>query len=90
MDRSNAVRRTLIKRIGLNLAIFAGGGVMFAGSELSCAGFGSDVLFSSIDMCFLFDCNNGAIGGLIDFCSDVVITDPAAGAAGGNFFTDCP
>lgn len=84
------MRRSVIKRMGLSLGILLGGGVTFAGPGLSCAGFASDVLFSSVDMCFLFDCNNGAIGGLIDFCSEVSITDPQSDADTNNFFTDCP
>ena len=72
------------------MSVLGGGGCLIASSGLTCAGFASDVLLSSIDMCFLFDCNNGAIGGLIDFCADVEVTDPEDGGDLGNFFTDCP
>ncbi len=84
------MKRSLWRRVGLQVSVLAGGGCLIASSGLTCAGFASDVLLSSIDMCFLFDCNNGAIGGLIDFCADVDVTDPATDGDLGNFFTDCP
>ncbi len=43
-------------------------GVLFAGSGLACASFALDRAQSTLDFCFLFDCQNGAYGGLIDFC----------------------
>lgn len=50
------------------LGLVATGGMMFAGSGLACTSFGLDEAQSVIDFCFLFDCQNGAFGGLIDFC----------------------
>lgn len=38
-----------------------------------------DTALSSINFCFVFDCQNGAIGGLIDFCTP-----------GQELLEDCP
>jgi hypothetical protein len=72
-----------------------------AGGTLGCGSFGADSALSAIDMCFIFDCTDGAIGGLIKPCDPVVGPDQGGGGdAGGGaglgqeeeltFFADCP
>ncbi len=53
----------------LGLAAAATTGLVLAGTELSCASAGASGLLGSVDFCFLFNCNDGAIGGLVTFCS---------------------
>jgi len=43
-------------------------GVVFGSSGLACTTFGINAALSSVDFCFLLDCQNGAFGGLIDPC----------------------
>ena len=43
-------------------------GMVFAGSGLACTSLALDQAAASVDFCFLFDCQAGALGGLIDFC----------------------
>ncbi|MCK4660410.1 MAG: hypothetical protein KAV82_12880 [Phycisphaerae bacterium] len=43
-------------------------GMVFAGSGLACASLAFDQAAESADFCFLFDCRQGAYGGLVDFC----------------------
>lgn len=54
----------------LGLAVAATTGLLLAGPELSCASAGATGLLASVDFCFLFNCNDGAIGGLVTFCSE--------------------
>lgn len=43
-------------------------GMLFAGSGLACASMAFDQSATSVDFCFLFDCAQGAYGGLVRFC----------------------
>ncbi len=79
--------------MGRKLAILMAGGVLFAGADLSCAGFGATNAFSSTNFCFLLNCNDGALGGLIDFCTPVSFRSFLGGDQGiteGTLLADCP
>ena len=65
------MKHTLWQRWKLSLAILGGGGLVLAGGDLSCASFGLESALNSTNFCFLFNCNEGAFGGLIDFCAPV-------------------
>ena len=58
-------------RMFVLLGLVATCGMLFTGSGLACASFGLDQAQTTLDFCFLFDCQNGAFGGLIDFCDQV-------------------
>lgn len=45
-----------------------------------CSRFATNSIGNAIDFCFIFDCENGFFGGLID---------PCAPSAGGPLFVDC-
>jgi len=85
------IRRNRMKR---KLAVLLAGGVLFAGSGLSCFSFMVDNALSSTNFCFLFNCNDGALGGLIDFCGNVSFRSFVGGAQDrtndGTFLADCP
>ena len=71
------------RRLLLLLGVGTGGGMLFTtGAEPACISFASEQALATTDFCFLFDCQNGAIGGLIDFCSQSSLEEP--------LFTDCP
>ncbi len=77
------------------------GAYLFAGGSMSCGSLAGEAGVAAVDMCFIFDCTNGAFGGLIDPCGTVPGTDTNAGAGGGQgtgfvgpssgpLFADCP
>jgi hypothetical protein len=64
------------------LLMIAGGGTLFqAGSNAGYARCAGDSTLTSINFCFVFDCQNGALGGTIEFCGDQPEDD---------IFSDCP
>lgn len=87
------MKRTLWERWKVGLVILGGGSLVLAGGGLSCASFGFDSAFGSTNFCFLFNCNEGAFGGLIDFCAPVrfqsFVGDPEDGGGDGPFLADC-
>lgn len=59
--------------------------------QTSCINFAAAPLQGSIDFCFLFDCSNGAFGGLVNFCPDQTTDTSSDGTVtNGNIFVDCP
>jgi hypothetical protein len=56
---------------------------------VGCIGFASDQVQRSVNFCFLFDCQNGALGGLIDFCPNNVNQDGTVPSGNANTFADC-
>ena len=52
------------------LGLVATGGMVFAGSGAACASMAFDQTASATDFCFLFDCQQGAFGGLVQFCDE--------------------
>ena len=71
------------RRTMLRWGLAAAGGTLFVtGAKPACISFSSEQALATTDFCFLFDCQNGAYGGLIDFCSLSTLEEP--------LFTDCP
>jgi hypothetical protein len=66
----------VVALVGISGAFAAGGG------GLGCTSMFGEEALGMFDSCFLFDCQNGAIGGLIDFCSNSPVESV--------LFTDCP
>jgi hypothetical protein len=62
-------------RICLLLGLVATTGMLFAGSTLACTSLAFDQAAQAVNFCFLFDCQNGALGGLIQFCDTTTTTD---------------
>lgn len=63
--------RSRCVRTFVMLGLVATAGMLFAGSGLACTSMAFDQAARSFDFCFLFDCTQGAYGGLIDFCDQV-------------------
>jgi hypothetical protein len=93
--------RNRISRCIAIASVVLSGGYLFASGNFACGSTGAEGAISSVDMCFIFDCTNGILGGLIDPCGDVVGTDtnPGEGGGGGGtyqgprtgpLFADCP
>ena len=84
-------------RLLYKAAIVALTGIVFSLGNLGCMSFFGNVGLSSIDTCFVFNCNEGAFGGTFDLCSVVNFTSFIGGGNVGNgervsgtFFGDCP
>ncbi len=56
--------------------------------QTACIAFGSEEILRTINFCFVFDCQNGLFGGVVDPCPDP-LTDPLDGTST-NLFVDCP
>lgn len=79
------------RRIAMFLGLIASGGMVLAGPGTGCNTFLGESLLVAADFCFIFDCQNGLLGGTVDPCS---------GAGNGNLtieggtadpiFMDCP
>jgi hypothetical protein len=58
--------------------------------QTGCMSFAADQVQRSVDFCFLFDCQNGAFGGLINFCPNNENSDLLVNSQNANTFIDCP
>ncbi len=74
--------RRILPTVGLVL----GGAYLLSGPATGCLPFDAVTLASTADFCFIFDCQNGILGGTIDPCTGTV------GDQSGELplFTDCP
>lgn len=85
-------------RIWVTACLVLSGAYLCAGGNLACGSFAADAAVSSTDMCFMFDCTDGILGGIIDPCADIGGSDSGStgggqdtgAASGGPFFADCP
>ncbi len=79
------------KRALTVLGLLGGMGVLLSGPATSCTSFTGRSLLVAADMCFIFDCQNGAFGGTVDPCSGVGSGNQTnEGQNALPFFTDCP
>jgi len=71
--------------------LIAGGGFLMSGPGTSCTSFVGESALVATDFCFIFDCQNGILGGTIDPCSGVGSgSSTVEGTTQPPFFTDCP
>jgi len=74
------------RRVLLTALMVAAGGAVFATNGGGCIDAGQLALqmsSSAVDMCFIFDCQNGFLGGTISPCGDPT-------TAADDLFVDCP
>lgn len=72
--------------------IFAGGlllagATLFSGPGTGCSSFIGETALTLTDFCFVFDCQNGILGGTVDPCAGTDIADQSGEQP---IFTDCP
>lgn len=74
--------RRILPTVGLVL----GGAYLLASPGAGCISFTAEALLETADFCFIFDCQNGILGGTIDPCTGTV------GDQSGELplFRDCP
>jgi len=68
-------------------------GVLCAGGALVCGQGGVQRTLSTLDFCFLLDCQNGAFGGLLDPCGQgglLVANDQGNVQELDSLLLDCP
>lgn len=71
------------------VALLSAGGVLL--QSAGCASFLGRSSLMTTNFCFIFDCQNGALGGVVDFCSGMGSGDSTIESGNSNsFFTDCP
>ncbi len=75
----------------MSAALLGSGGFLLATTSTGCLSFGAKSLALSTDFCFIFDCQNGILGGTIDPCSGIGSGDNTVEATEAQpVFTDCP
>jgi len=70
------------KRLIAVLVIVSAAGILTVESGLACVSLFGEQALAATDFCFIFDCQNGALGGTIKFCSTSQGESPT--------FNDCP
>jgi len=80
------------RRIPACVLLIGAGGFLLSGPGTGCMSFLGESSFVSLDFCFIFDCQNGILGGTIDPCSGVGSGDQTVEGqlTGVPLFTDCP
>lgn len=74
------------KRAAVMTGMLAAGGILLSGPGTSCSSFMAESLLVAADFCFIFDCQNGALGGGVDPCNG----PGPIGDDDGPLFVDCP
>jgi len=73
------------------VSLAAMGGLVLSGPGTSCSSFAGESLLVSTNFCFIFDCQNGALGGAINPCTGVSSgSGTVEGQTQPSLFTDCP
>ena len=67
--------RSRSRRLAALAALAAGGGFLFSGPNTGCMSFMATSAVSAADFCFIFDCQNGLLGGTIKPCDSNVFAD---------------
>lgn len=80
------------QRLGVAAAMTLSGGILFAGPGTSCTSFLLESALDAVDFCFVFDCQNGILGGTIQPCGpfDNFSQDALNSPPTGPVFIDCP
>ena len=80
--------RSRFRRMGMAAALVGSGGMLFQGSNVQCASLAAENLLTTVDFCFIFDCQTGIFGGTIDPCDIGETNSP--NMQPGLVFEDCP
>lgn len=89
---------TRTRRMVGAVSLLAGSGILLSGPGTSCSSYIGESAFVATDFCFIFDCENGILGGTFDPCAERnefegvgtggVFTDQYVNE--GTFLADCP
>jgi len=75
-------------RLAATLLAVASGAVMLVSPNFACESFLGETAMSSLDFCFIFDCNSGLLGGTVQPCG--VGVDAEGNEVPNYLFVDCP
>jgi hypothetical protein len=75
------------RRLAAVLAGIGSGAVILQSPNFACESYAVKSLMTTVDMCFIFDCNNGAFGGTAQPCGTGL---DAEGLDTPGLFVDCP
>lgn len=91
------MKRSSWKKTPFKAAALIAAGTVFQIGNVGCTSFFANAGLSSMDFCFLLNCNDGALGGLIDFCAPINFASFVGTGTGGPvqtgdtpFLADCP
>jgi len=76
------------RNVAIAAAMIGLGGLVFSGPGTSCSSYMAETALTSADFCFIFDCQNGVLGGVFDPCSPLSETTVESQTAL-PLFTDC-
>jgi len=83
--------RSRIRKVIATISLVAASGFLTSGPGTSCSSYIGETALVATDFCFIFDCQNGILGGTIDPCSGVSSGNQTIeGQTQLPFFTDCP
>ncbi len=83
--------RCSVRKLGTLAGLLAGGGYLLSGPGTGCSSYIGQTALVATDMCFIFDCQNGILGGVFDPCSGIGSGNQTVeGGTQLPFFTDCP
>ena len=84
--------RSRARKLIMAISVLAGSGFLTSGPGTGCIrGYLTDSTFVTTDFCFIFDCQNGILGGTFDPCSGVGSGDQTIqGQTQLPLFADCP
>lgn len=77
--------RARVRKLAPVVGLFLGGGYLLAGIGNGCATYVGESLMTATDFCFIFDCQNGMLGGTVKPCAGV-----GDGSGQQPLFRDCP
>lgn len=79
--------RLVSRAVAIGVSLALGGAILMSGPGTGCTSFLSESAVTSTDFCFIFDCQNGILGGTIDPCAGTETGDRSGELP---LFTDCP
>ncbi len=81
--------RRPVRRITLTLGLIFSGAMLLAQNGTGCVPFLAESTLAAVDFCFIFDCQNGILGGTLSPCNDTG-NQNTDGTNRGPLFADCP
>lgn len=79
--------RVVSRAVAIGAGLALGGAILMSGPGTGCSSFIGESGLTSTDFCFIFDCQNGILGGTIDPCAGTGVGDRSGEQP---LFTDCP
>ena len=83
--------RSRARKVIAAISVLAASGIVMSGPGTSCSSYIGQSGLITADLCFIFDCQNGILGGTVDPCSGIGSGNQTfEGQTQQPLFTDCP